>query len=190
MQHTMKPGLIFGVAALLAFVAGIFIPLPIVNYLIAFGSVLALGIGAGYTAAKTHRQSGQAIGYGATTGAIAGIAVLVLGVIAYAILANTAWFQQALVNAAQSGSQIIDANTANPSSVDPVVPAYAFGVGGAFCLGLVLAGLMFAGGAIGGLLGRGVPSVADTGAGAYGSVPTAARGSGTVARDGRDERHA
>lgn len=174
----LRIGLVFGLAAL-AFAAGLFVPLPPLNFLLAFGSVLVLGWGAGYTAAKTTgTQAGAGIGRGATAGGVAGGLVLVTSVIVFFLLANTAVFQQIFREVFQQNPGIVDSNTGEPTSVDPTIAALIGGAGGSFCLDLINLILMFVGGAVGGMLWRGVPSVANTGAGAYNGTSVAESDSG------------
>ncbi len=61
-----RAGILFGLAAVVAFIAGLFI--PVVGIFVAFLAVIALGWGAGYTAAKTTgAAAGQGTGRGAGT---------------------------------------------------------------------------------------------------------------------------
>ncbi len=166
----IRTGVIFGVLAALAFTAGLFIPLGGFQFFIAFGALIALGWGAGYTAAKTGTGPGRGIGRGAAAGAIAGAVVLVLSTLAFLVVANTAFFQDLVREALQQNPGIVDPNTGQPTSVDPTTAALIGGAGGGFCLGLISLVLMFIGGAIGGLMWKGVPSIANTGGGAYGST--------------------
>lgn len=175
----LRIGLVFGLAATFAFAAGLFLPLPPLNFLLAFVSVLALGWGAGYTAAKTTGTSaGAGIGRGATAGALAGGVVLVISVLVFLLLANTPFVRDLFREVLQQNPGIVDPNTGEPTSVDPTIAALIGGAGGGFCLGLINLILMFVGGAVGGMLWRGVPSVANTGAGAYSGTSVAESDSG------------
>lgn len=166
----IRTGVIFGVVAALAFAAGLFIPLGGFQFLIAFGALVALGWGAGYTGAKTAAAgTGRGIGRGAATGAIAGAVVLVLSTLAFLVVANTEFFQDLVREALQQNPGIVDPNTGQPTSVDPTTAALIGGAGGGICLGLMSLLLMLIGGAIGGLMWKGVPSIANTGRGAHGS---------------------
>jgi hypothetical protein len=159
----VRIGLIFGVAAAIAFTAGLLIPIPCVRFLLAFGSIIALGWGAGYTAAKTTRiAAGQGIGRGAATGAIAGGVVLTISTLAFLVLANTAFFQELFREALQQNPGIVSPSAAQPSTMDAVPAAFISGAGAGFCLGTVNLVLMVIAGAIGGAMWKGVPSSRST----------------------------
>lgn len=154
----IRIGIIFGVAAAIAFAAGFIIPLPAINVIVALGSVIALGWGAGYTAAKTAPAGAErGIGRGAIAGAIAGGVVLLISSLAFLVLANSGVFQQLLREALQQPG-IVDPNTGQPTSVDPIPAAIIGGAAGGLCLGLINLVLMFVGGAVGGWMWNGGPN--------------------------------
>lgn len=159
----VRVGLIFGVAATIAFTAGLFVPIPCVRFILAFGSIIALGWGAGYTAAKTTgTAAGQGIGRGASAGAIAGGVVLLLSMLAFFLLANTAVFQEMFREALQENPGIVSPSGAEPSTLDATTAAFIGGAGGGFCLGMINLFLMLLAGAVGGLMWKGVPSNSQT----------------------------
>lgn len=165
MSPVVRAGLLFGVASVVAAIAGAFIPIGGVNLLIAFVSVVALGWGAGYTAAKdSGALPGQGTGRGAGAGALAGVVNMILLAIILTVLFSVITrfipgldeqFQSALDEAAQ----------ANPDQATPNVSATAiFGVGGAvfgFCIGLVNLILMTIAGLVGGALYKGTPGTME-----------------------------
>jgi hypothetical protein len=162
MSNTVRAGVIFGIAAVVAFIGGLFFPLPPLNYVLAFGSMIALGWGAGYTAAKTAPVgSERGVGRGATAGLIAGGVMLIASVIIFALLANLSPIREA-ISAAVQQQGVVDPNTGNPTSVDPTAATLSTGAGAGFCLGLINLLLLAAGGAVGGFLWRGVPSSGAT----------------------------
>ncbi len=164
MSSTVKAGLVFGIAAVAASVGAVLLPFGPVNYFVALISLVALGWGAGYTAAKSAPPgTGRGIGRGATAGALAGIVVLIVSVIAFALIANIEPFRSALRDAMEQTPQI------NEPGVNPVVAANLTGAGAGFCLGLINLVLLTIGGIAGGLTWRGVPSVGNTGDGGYGA---------------------
>ncbi len=172
MSGTVRAGIVFGMGAVLAFTAGLFVPLPFINVLLAFGSMLILGWGAGYTAAKTADPgTGSGIGRGALAGLIAGGIVLVVATVVFVLLANTAAVRDAVADILQQNPNIVDTNTGEPASVDPVVATLIGGAGGGFCLGFINLVLLFIGGAIGGFFGNGVVSRGNTNTGAYDGNP-------------------
>jgi hypothetical protein len=151
MSGTVRAGLLFGVAATLAFIGSTLLPIPCLNVL----SVIALGWGAGYTAAKTTGAGpGQGTGRGFAAGAISGLIVLLGTVIAFVLLANTELFQQ------QLQSQLTQNPAFADSGIDPSTFGSAVGVGiGLFC-GFINFVLMMIAGAIGGLMWKGTPAAA------------------------------
>lgn len=160
MSGTVRTGIVFGIAAVVAFIAGFMFPLPPLNFLLAFGSMLALGWGAGYTAAKIAEPgTGRGIGRGATAGLIAGAVVLALSTLLFGLLATPA-ARQALAEMVQPDAQVVDPSGAESVSADFVIATFVGGSGAGFCLGLVNLILLAVGGAIGGLSWRGIPSSA------------------------------
>lgn len=152
-------GLIFGIAAAVAFIAGSILPIPCVNAVLALGSLVALGWGAGYTAAKTTgTPATRGIGRGATAGAIAGTVFLVLSIVLFLLLSNTAFFQAMFQEALEQSTLPASPTTGEPTTLDPTVAALFGGAAGGFCIGVIGLILMLIGGAVGGMMWRGVPS--------------------------------
>lgn len=152
MSGTVRAGLIFGLAAALAFLGSTLLPIPCLNLL----SVIALGWGAGYTAAKTTGAGpGQGVGRGLTAGAIAGVIVLLGTTLGFLLLTNTAVFQE------QLQAQLAGNPALTDSGLDPSTFGSALGVGiGLFC-GFINFVLMLIAGAIGGLMWKGTPAAAN-----------------------------
>lgn len=157
MTGTLRAGIVFGIAALVAFVAGLVIPLPVINVLVAYGALLVLGGGAGYTAAKTAAPgTGRGSGRGAIAGAIAGVVVLILSTVALALVENVAAVRLALRDALAQTPQM------NEPGLNPLVAANLAGAGSGLFLGLINLIVLVIGGIIGGALWRGAPDVTDT----------------------------
>lgn len=185
----IRIGAIFGIAATLAATAAFLIPLGGFQLLIAFVSLIALGWGVGYTAAKTTGDAaGNGIGRGAAAGAIAGTVVLIISTLSFLALANSAFIQQAMAEALQQSQGVVDPNGAQPTSIDPVTATIIGGAGGGFCIGLISLVLMFISGAVGGLMWKGVPSIANTGQGAYGATTVTPTNHSSSVADTRDTR--
>ena len=155
----LKAGLLFGVASVFAAIAALFVPIPLVNILVAFASIIALGWAAGYTAAKwTGAQPGQGVGRGAGAGAIAGGINLLLLTVMLIVLFSTITrlipgieeqFNEAIQQAQQEtpGQEIPD-----------VSPTGLLGIGGGvlgFCFGLVNLLIMTVSGLVGGVMWKG-----------------------------------
>lgn len=167
MSGTVRAGLIFGLAAIVAFVAGLILPIPCVNVLLAFGSVIALGYGAGFTGAKTTGAGpGQGVGRGATAGAIGGLVTLIGSTIALLVLGNVLLNIPGVREQLSAGLQ--EGLRQNPGAANPDIdPGALFGVGfgiAGFCLGGINFVLMVIGGLIGGALWKGAPAAASYGA--------------------------
>lgn len=112
--------------------------------------LIALGWGAGNTAAKTTGAgSGQGVGRGLTAGAIAGTVVLIGSVAAFFLLQVIPGFGDAFTQAMQEAAQ------QNPDAGT----ALGLGIIGFGC-GIVNFILMLIGGAIGGLMWKGTPAAA------------------------------
>jgi hypothetical protein len=152
MSGTVRAGLVFGLGAALAFLGSTMLPIPCLNII----SVIALGWGAGYTAAKTTGAGpGQGTGRGLTAGAIAGVIVLLGTAIGFLVLTNTPAFQQ------QLQAQLAQNPAFGESGIDPSTFGSALGVGiGLFC-GFINFVLMLIAGAIGGLMWKGTPAAAN-----------------------------
>lgn len=160
MSGTVRAGLLFGLAAIVAFIASLFLPIPCVNFILALGSVVALGWGAGYTAAKTTNAStDQRLGRGTTAGAIGGAVVLVGSIAAFLLLSGVLMslpgIQEQL---AATLAEDPDTSNLNPDDVTTLLGA-GFGIVG-FCMGLVNFLLMLLGGLFGGLSWKGAPAAA------------------------------
>lgn len=174
MSGTVRAGLLFGLAAIVASIAALFLPIPCVNFILSIGSVIALGWGAGFTAAKTTgATSDQRLGRGLTAGAIGGVVVLIGSVIALIALSGVIMsipgIQEQISEALQQNP---DAANLNPDDVGTFLGA-GLGVVG-FCMGLVNFLLMLLGGLIGGLSWKAPAAAAYVPAG--GSAYTPASG--------------
>ncbi|HEX6290408.1 MAG TPA: hypothetical protein VFZ66_14555 [Herpetosiphonaceae bacterium] len=158
MSGTVRAGLVFGLAAVLAFLGGFLIPIPCVNMILGFGSVIALGWGAGYTGAKTTGAGpGQGTGRGLTAGAIAGTVVLIGSVLVFLLVQYIPGFQDAISQGLQQAAQ------QNPEVGDVDVGSFlglGLGIAGFMC-GIINFILMLIGGAIGGMMWKGTPTTAD-----------------------------
>lgn len=155
MSGAVRAGLIFGLAAIVAFIAGLFLPIPCVNIILAFGSVIALGWGAGYTADKwTGANQSQRIGRGATAGAIGGLVVLIGSLVAFialsGVILSLPGVREQIATALQENP---DAANLNPDDLQAAV-GVGFGFIG-FCLGVINFVLMLLGGVIGGAMWKG-----------------------------------
>lgn len=172
MSGAVRVGLVFGIAAVLAIVGstllGLIVPL---GGCLGFISVIALGLGAGYTAAKvTMATREQRIGRGATAGAIAGLIVLVLGTLASILLTQLpeyqAQMQATLEELQQNPNVAIDPN-------DLAAFAGITGVAASFCSGLINAIVMVICGLLGALFWKGAPAASGYGPqGGYGHPGT------------------
>ncbi len=169
MSPVVRTGLVFGLATV-----GVLIGtslLGLVNGLfgcLSFISVIALGLGAGYTAAKVSNASrDQRVGRGATAGAIAGGIVLVLGTILLVGLSSLPFYQQA--TQAQMNQVLNDAIQQNPELRDaqgdlsqifasPMMTG--FSVIGNLCSGLINLVLLVITGLLGSLFWKGAPMAA------------------------------
>lgn len=161
MSGTVRAGLLFGLAALVASIAALFLPIPCVNFILSLGSVIALGWGAGYTAAKTtNASSDQRVGRGMTAGAIGGTILLIGSVVSLLLLSGVLLsvpafreqLQQALAQNPDTSAQI------NPDDLGTFLGAGFTVVG--FCLGAVNFLMMLLGGLFGGLSWKGAPAAA------------------------------
>jgi hypothetical protein len=156
----MRAGLLFGLAATIAFIGGMMLSgiLPCINLIIAFGSVIALGWGAGYTAAKTTgAASGQGTGRGFAAGAIAGTVVLIGTVLIFLLVQYIPGVQEAVSQGMQEAMQ------QNPEmeGVDAgTMLGLGLGLVGFMC-GIVNFVLMLISGALGGLMWKGAPATAN-----------------------------
>lgn len=178
MSGTVRAGLLFGLAALFASVGGLFLPIPCVNFVLSIGSVIALGWGAGYTAAKTtNATSDQRLGRGVTAGAIGGTILLIGTVVSLLLLSglllNLPEFRSAL-------DQVVAQNPEASGQVNPDDLGAVLGLGSAvvgFCLGAFNFLLMLLGGLFGGLSWK-APAVA--GYGPMGGTPYAPQSGGYI----------
>jgi hypothetical protein len=158
MSGTVRAGLVFGIAGVFAFLGGLILPIPCLNIVLAFGSLIALGWGAGKTAAKTTGAGpGQGTGRGLTAGAIAGTIVLIGSVLVFLLVQYIPGFQamisQALQQAAQQNPEVGDVDLGSALGL-------GLGLAGFMC-GIINFILMLIGGAIGGLMWKGTPSTAN-----------------------------
>jgi hypothetical protein len=155
MSGAVRAGILFGIASVLAFVGAIFLVgiLSVFAFVIAFGSVIALGWGAGYTAAKSATTPGSGVGRGASAGAISGTINLILLTIALVVLFNL------LLSIPGFREQLNQAIQQNPEAAG-LDPETALGIGGVFlggCLGFINLVLMVIAGLIGGAMWKGTP---------------------------------
>ncbi|WP_152541377.1 hypothetical protein [Kallotenue papyrolyticum] len=187
MSGLLRAGLLFGLAATLAFVGGLLLPIGCVNVLIAFASVIALGWGAGYTAAKTSGAGrGQGVGRGLTAGAIAGLIALIGTLIALIVLGNVLRNQPGFEAALRQQLELMMPQNPEVGDIDlEAVTGLAFVIAGFGC-GLINFLLMLLGGALGGLMWRGAQQAAYA---APESTPPPPVGSyGTPPLPGQDTR--
>jgi hypothetical protein len=180
MSGTVRAGLIFGIAAVFAFVGSLLLIAvsPCIGGILALGSAVALGWGAGYTAAKnTGAGPGQGTARGLTAGAIGGTILLIGSVIVFLLLflivAN-------VLNDPNVRNQVEEMLRENPSFRDIDIPTTAVlgltnillsGAFLGFCIGIINLVLMLLGGAIGGAMWKGTPGTAATGYGPTGGTP-------------------
>lgn len=156
MSPPVKAGLVFGLLSVLTFIGGILIAfLPIINLVIAYGSLLALGYGAGYTAAKvSNAPQGGGVGRGALAGTIAGIVNLLAMTILLGVLASL------LTQLPGMQDIFAQAQAQNPGQPQVPITGGLLGAGGAvagFCFGLINLIIMLVGGLIGGAVWKGAP---------------------------------
>jgi hypothetical protein len=158
MSGTVRAGVVFGIAGVFAFLGGMIVPIPCLNILVAFGSLIALGWGAGQTAAKTTAAGpGQGTGRGLTAGAIAGTIVLIGSVLVFLLVQYIPGFSTAINQAMQQATQ------QNPELGDVDIGTMlgaGLGIVGFMC-GIVNFILMLIGGAIGGMMWKGTSSTAS-----------------------------
>jgi len=161
MSPTVRAGLLFGIAATLAFLAGLFLPIPCVNIILAFGSVVALGWGAGYSANKWMNSSAdRKIGRGTAAGAIGGVVTLILTAVLFLVLSGVILSIPSVRDQiGQALQQNPDAAQLNPEDIQAAA-GVGFGVVGVGC-GIVNFLLMLLGGLIGGATWKGAASTAD-----------------------------
>jgi hypothetical protein len=179
MSGTVRAGLLFGLAGVFAFLAGLILPIPCLNMLVALGSLIALGWGAGYTAAKTTGAGpGQGTGRGTTAGAIAGTIVLIGSVLAFLVVQYIPGFREQVQLALQQAAQ------QNPEmgQVDAgAMLGVGLGIAGFMC-GIINFILMLIGGAIGGLMWKGTPATGLAGGAYMPSQPYGSSGDQSGAR--------
>lgn len=168
MSGTVRAGLIFGLAGVFAFLGGLMLPIPCVNFVIAFGSLIALGWGAGNTAAKTTgAAAGQGVGRGLTAGAIAGTIVLIGSVLVFLLVQYIPGVRDQVNLAMQQAAQ----QNPEAGNVDAgAMLGLGLGIAGFMC-GIINFILMLIGGAIGGMMWKGAPAAAYVPAGGS-AVPT------------------
>lgn len=155
MSGTVRAGLVFGLAGVFAFLGALLLPIPCVNMILAFGSLIALGWGAGNTAAKTTGAGpGQGTGRGLTAGAIAGTIVLIGSVVVFLLVQYIPGVRDQ-VNLAleQAAQQNPDAGQIDVGTM----LGLGLGIAGFLC-GIMNFILMLIGGAIGGMMWKGAPA--------------------------------
>jgi hypothetical protein len=147
--YMARAGLVFGLLAVLAFLASLFI--PGIGIFLAPLAVGALGWGAGYTAAKTTGAApGQGAGRGAGAGAIAGLISLIGLIALLLVLFNIPLVRDAIQGELQNtpGAEGISAGAAGSAAALII---------GLFC-GFINFLLSTIGGLIGGLMWKGAPT--------------------------------
>ncbi len=153
-----RAGILFGLAAVVAFIGSLLLGnlLSILALILAFGSMIALGWGAGRTAAKvTGAGPGQGVGRGAGAGAIAGLIQLIGLTIALLLLANIPAVRSQIDLALQQAAQQ-DPNVAGSGLTGGAVSNILGVTGGLLCGGINFV-LMLIGGLIGGAMWKGTP---------------------------------
>lgn len=166
MSGTVRAGLIFGLGAVGAMLGSALLGLvnPVFGCL-SFISIVALGLGVGYTAPKiTMATREQRIGRAATAGAIAAGVVLVLGAAALIVLSLLPFYQAAMQNQLQN--QLQQAIQQDPAFRDQQAEltelfntaATGFGVVGGFCSGLFNGVVMLLMSLLGALFWKGAPA--------------------------------
>lgn len=171
MSPTVRAGLIFGAGAIVALIGSTLLPIPCLGFL----SVLALGMGAGYTANKVMNSArDRRIGRGATAGAIGGVLALVGTVIAVLIALNLPGTQAAIQEQLAANPDLGDAGI-DPAQLTSLISG-AGGIVGGFCGGLINLVVMVVGGLLGSLFWKGAALTADYvpagGSAAYNQPPT------------------
>jgi hypothetical protein len=158
MSGTVRAGIIFGIAGVFAFLGGMIVPIPCLNIVVALGSLIALGWGAGQTAAKTTAAGpGQGTGRGLTAGAIAGTIVLIGSVLVFLLVQYIPAFQAAISQAMQQAAE----QNPDAGNIDiGTILGASLGIVGFMC-GIVNFILMLISGAIGGMMWKGTPSTAN-----------------------------
>ncbi len=180
MSPVVRTGLVFGLGAVGVMLGSSLLGL-INGFLSCLGflGMIALGLGAGYTAAKVSNATrDQRIGRGATAGAIAGGIALVLGTIVLIGLASLPFYQAA--TQAQVAQQLSQLQQQNPelqgSEADLTALTSAFsvagGVIGAFCSGLFNFVLLLLTGLLGALFWKGTPAYVPAGGANFAGTPT------------------
>ncbi|HEY0604953.1 MAG TPA: hypothetical protein VGD58_18685 [Herpetosiphonaceae bacterium] len=173
MSGTVRTGLVFGLGAVGAMIGSSLLALlnPAFGCL-SFISIIALGLGAGYTAPKvTMATREQRIGRAATAGAIAAGVVLVLGAIAVIVLSLLPFYQAAIDQQLQN--QLQQAFEQDPALRDQQAEltemfssmATGFGVIGGICSGLLNGIVMLLMSLLGALFWKGAPAAAYVPAG-------------------------
>lgn len=154
MSGTVRAGLVFGLAAVGAVIGSTLLPIPCLSLF----AVIALGLGAGYTAAKTTNATrDQRVGRGLTAGAIAGGIALVGTTIAIIVFSQLPFVQNQIQ--AQVGQALQQNPDLGESGLDPAQLAQlATGLGGVvggFCAGIMNFLIMLICGLLGALFWKG-----------------------------------
>lgn len=170
MSPVVRTGLVFGLAAVGAVAGSALLPIPCIGFL----SAIALGLGAGYTAAKTTNATrDQRIGRGATAGAIAGGIVLVGGTIAVIVISQLPFMQaqiQASVNQALQQNPELAGSGLDPATIASFA-AGGFGLIGGLCGGLINFIVMLITGLLGALFWKGTPAYVPAGGANFAGTP-------------------
>lgn len=171
MSPVVRAGLVFGLAAVGAVAGSMLLPIPCISFI----SVIALGLGAGYTAAKnTNATRDQRIGRGATSGAIAGGITLVGGTIAVIAISQLPFMQaqiQAGVNQALQQNPELAGSGIDPAAI-AALAAGGFGIIGGICGGLINFITLLITGLLGALFWKGAPAYVPASGATYGAPAT------------------
>ncbi len=162
MSPILKAGLIYGLASVAAFFVLLFVPIPLLNLVLAYVALIVLGWFAGRSAAQNSGAlAGQGSGRGAAAGAIAGAINLVVMAISFAALLSVITRVPGVREQMQAG--LDQARTNNPgqqvpSSTDLTGMLGAAGAVAGVCLGLVSLIFMTVAGLVGGATYKGSPT--------------------------------
>lgn len=173
MSPTVRAGVVFGLAAVAAVAGASLLPVPCLSFL----AVIALGLGAGYTAAKNSNATrDQRVGRGATAGAIAGGIAMVGTAIAILIItqlpSSQAQFQAQVSEALQQNPELADSGL-DAATLTSII-AGAGGLIGGICSGVVNFLIMLLTGLLGALFWKGaLAGVGYAQAGGVGYQPPA-----------------
>lgn len=167
MSPVVRAGLVFGLVAAVAVAGSALLPL---GGCLSFLSVIALGLGVGYTAAKvSNAAQNQRIGRGATAGAIAGSLALLGAVLIAAILSATGFYEAQIAAGLAGQSQELRDAGIDPAQL--VGLGSAAGIIGGVCGGLFNLAIMALCGLLGSLFWKGAPAAQYVPAGGAFNAP-------------------